>query len=116
VNVVFGGPGAARGSERLARAAFAAGHDVKQVELGSGLATVRYGAEVLSPLVPAGEGDYLVLFGADALDAARPLLRPGAVVIAPDAAGGAGSDDALLATLATHLDLPEEAWLAARRT
>lgn len=111
VNVVFVGAAAAEASELLARAAFRAGHDVKQVEVRAGLASVRFGEEVLSPLVPRGEADYLVALDAAEAEAARPLLREGGVSIGPGVAGG---EKALLAVLATHLDLPEEAWTGAR--
>ena len=110
VNVIFAGAGAAAASEVLARAAFRAGHDVKQAEVRADLASVRFGAEVLSPVVPHGEADYLVALDAVDVEAARPLLRASAVVIGPEAPGGR---EALLRILATHLDLPEEAWEAA---
>jgi indolepyruvate ferredoxin oxidoreductase beta subunit len=110
VNVVFAGPGAAAASRALAEAAFRAGHDVKQVEVRPGLATVRFGEEVLSPLVPRGEAGFLVALGQAEGEAARPVLREGGVVIGP----GDGRPEALLAALAAQLDLPEEAWEAAR--
>jgi indolepyruvate ferredoxin oxidoreductase beta subunit len=109
VNVVFVGPGAAPASELLARAAFVAGHDVKQAELGAALASVRFGAEVLSPLVPRGEADFAVVLDAAEAEAARALLREGGALL-----GAEGGADAQLAALAARLDLPEEAWRAAR--
>jgi indolepyruvate ferredoxin oxidoreductase beta subunit len=114
VNVVFAGPEAGAAALVLAQAAFHAGHDVKESQVGAGLASVRYGDEVLSPLVPRGEADFLVALDAAALEAARPLLREGGVVVGPPPAAGGEPAEALLAALASSLDLPEEAWAAAR--
>jgi indolepyruvate ferredoxin oxidoreductase beta subunit len=114
VNVIFAGPAAGASSRVLAEAAFRAGHDVKQAEIRAGLAGVRFGAEVLSPLVPRGEADYLVVLDDAELDAARPLLREGGAVLAPPLVAGDGPVDfALLGLLSGGLDLPEEAWHAA---
>ena len=70
-NVVFaglGGQGVLKASDILAEAAFEAGLAVKKSELhgmsqrgGSVKSDVRFGQEVLSPMVPPGEADYLVV-------------------------------------------------------
>jgi indolepyruvate ferredoxin oxidoreductase, beta subunit len=71
VNVVFagiGGQGVLKASDILADAAFAEGLDVKKAEVhgmsqrgGSVSSDVRFGKGVLSPMVPKGEADFLVV-------------------------------------------------------
>jgi indolepyruvate ferredoxin oxidoreductase, beta subunit len=131
INVVFaglGGQGVLKGSDILAEVAFAAGLDVKKSELhgmsqrgGSVTSDVRFGAEVLSPMVPAGEADYVVVLAAEEVENNRRHLKPGGVLIAPDAVDAAklphsrSLNIALLGTLSAHLDLPAEHWQAAIR-
>ena len=64
----LGGQGVIKASDIVADAAFRAGYDVKKAEVhgmsqrgGSVNTDVRFGPEVLSPLVPDGEVDVLVL-------------------------------------------------------
>ena len=85
VNLVgVGGQGILLAADVLARAAAEAGLDVKKTEIhgmsqrgGSVSSQVRFGARVLSPIVPDGETDVLVSF--DAVEAVRafPSVRPG---------------------------------------
>ena len=63
----LGGQGVLTASDILAEAAFAAGYDVKKSELhgmsqrgGSVTSDVRFGEAVLSPMVSAGEADFLL--------------------------------------------------------
>ncbi|HSD20862.1 MAG TPA: 2-oxoacid:acceptor oxidoreductase family protein, partial [Anaeromyxobacter sp.] len=84
VNVVFaglGGQGVIKASDILADAAFRAGRDVKKAEVhgmsqrgGSVTSDVRFGREVLSPMVPRGEADFLVVLSASEIPVTRPLL------------------------------------------
>ncbi len=128
VNVVFaglGGQGVIKASDILADAALRAGLDVKKAEVhgmsqrgGSVTSDVRFGAtpvdRVLSPMVPAGEADYLVVLAPSEIEVTRAMLRPGGVLLAPDLI----PDDqlpnkrslnvALLGALSSHLDLPAE--------
>jgi len=131
VNLVFaglGGQGVLRASDIAAEAALRHGHDVKKSELhgmsqrgGFVTSDVRYGGEVLSPMVPSGQADFLVVLAADQLEAARPMLRAGGVLILPDAVDSAALSDkrslnvALLGALSAHLDIPEADWIAAVR-
>ena len=131
INVVFaglGGQGVLKGSDILAEAAFAAGYDVKKSELhgmsqrgGSVSSDVRFGSEVLSPMVPAGEADYVVVLAPEEVEGNRRHLRPGGVLIAPDAVDAAALPHsrslniALLGVLSAHLDVPEDHLLAAMR-
>jgi indolepyruvate ferredoxin oxidoreductase beta subunit len=71
VNVVFagiGGQGVLKASDILADTAFASGIVVKKAEVhgmsqrgGSVSSDVRFGEGVLSPMVPKGESDFLVV-------------------------------------------------------
>ncbi|MDQ1258093.1 MAG: indolepyruvate ferredoxin oxidoreductase, beta subunit [Candidatus Hydrogenedentes bacterium] len=94
VNVVIaglGGQGVIKASDILADAAFVAGLDVKKSEIhgmsqrgGSVTSDVRFGECVLSPMVPAGEADCLLVLDPGQVDHNRPLLRPDGVLIAPE--------------------------------
>jgi indolepyruvate ferredoxin oxidoreductase beta subunit len=129
VNVVvagLGGQGAIKASDILADAAFRAGFDVKKAEIhgmsqrgGSVTSDVRYGPEVLSPMIPRGEADFLVVLAESEVEVNRPNLRPGGVLIPPTAVDEATLTNkrslnvALLGCLAARLDLADEHWLAA---
>ena len=129
VNVVvagLGGQGAIKASDILADAAFRAGHDVKKAEIhgmsqrgGSVTSDVRYGPEVLSPMIPRGEADFLVVLAPSEIEVNRPNLKAGGVLIPPDAVDEARLQNkkslnvALLGALAARLDFPEACWLEA---
>lgn len=130
-NVVFaglGGQGVLKASDILAEAAFAAGLDVKKSEIhgmsqrgGSVTSDVRFGTDVLSPMVPAGEADYVVVLAPEEVENNRRHLKPGGLLIAPDAVNPAtlphskSLNVALLGVLSAHLEVPQEHWLAAVR-
>ena len=72
----LGGQGVLKASDIVADAAFRAGLDVKKSEIhgmsqrgGSVSSDVRFGGEVLSPMVPPGEADFLVLLDAGQIGA-----------------------------------------------
>jgi indolepyruvate ferredoxin oxidoreductase, beta subunit len=131
VNVVvagLGGQGVIKASDILADAAFRAGHDVKKAEVhgmsqrgGSVTSDVRFGPEVLSPMVPPGEADFLIVLAPSEIAVTRPQLREGGLLIPPDALDEGllpnrrSLNVALLGILSRRLDLPEEHWLAALR-
>jgi indolepyruvate ferredoxin oxidoreductase, beta subunit len=128
-NVVLaglGGQGVIKASDILADAALRAGLDVKKAEIhgmsqrgGSVTSDIRFGRaaadRVLSPMVPRGEADFLVVLAASEVEVNRALLRPGGVLIAPDLvpegdlANKRSLNVALLGALSHHLDLPVEA-------
>jgi len=128
-NVIFaglGGQGVLKAADIVADTAFRAGLDVKKSEVhgmsqrgGSVQSDVRFGPKVESPMVPLAEGDFLVVLAPEGLDAARPYLRPGGVLIGPDRIcedrlpNRRSLNIALLGVLSGLLDLPEEAWRAA---
>ena len=87
VNVIIaglGGQGAIKASDILADAAFRAGLDVKKAEIhgmsqrgGSVSSDVRFGDEVLSPMIPRGEADFVLVLAPSEVEVVRPLLRAG---------------------------------------
>jgi indolepyruvate ferredoxin oxidoreductase, beta subunit len=129
VNVVLaglGGQGVLKAADILADAAVRAGLDVKKAEVhgmsqrgGSVTSDVRFGARVLSPMVPRGEADFLLVLAPSEVEVTRPLLRPGGVLLPPtvvpaDELPNAKSlNVALLGALSHHLPLPEAAFLDA---
>lgn len=93
-NVVFaglGGQGVLKVSDMLADAAFRSGLDVKKSELhgmsqrgGSVSSDVRFGQRVLSPMIPEGEADFLVVLEGSQVEVNSHLLRANGVLITPD--------------------------------
>lgn len=142
-NVVFaglGGQGVLKASDILSDAAFLAGCDVKKSEVhgmsqrgGSVTSDVRFGAEVLSPMVPVGEADVLVATDGTQVAPARHYLREGGVLIAPEMLLKEGQDlddlerdettplkrrtmnVGLLGVLSVHLNLGAADWREALR-
>ena len=122
----LGGQGVLKGTDILADVALRAGYDVKKSEIkgmsqrgGSVTGDVRYGTEVFSPMVPAGEADYLLVLESTQVEPNRHVLRTGGVLITPDAVkpeflpNRKSLNVALLGVLSAHLPMPEETWLAA---
>jgi indolepyruvate ferredoxin oxidoreductase beta subunit len=130
-NVVIGGlggQGVLRASDILADVVLRAGYDVKKSELhgmsqrgGSVSCDVRFGAVVHSPMVPAGEADYLLVLTADQVEPNRHVVRSGGIIILPDQVDSAkllnrkSLNVALLGLLSSYLPLPEELWMATIR-
>ena len=129
VNVVFaglGGQGVIKASDVLADAAFRAGHDVKKAEIhgmsqrgGSVTSDVRFGEAVHSPMIPAGEADFLVVLAPTQVENNLHVLRRGGVLFPPDLVpedqlrNKRSLNVALLGALSVHLDLADEHWRAA---
>ena len=124
----LGGQGVLRASDILADAALRAGYDVKKSELhgmsqrgGSVSSDVRFGEHVFSPMVPAGEADFLLLLAADQLEPNRHVLRePGRLILPTEIDANMllnrkSLNVALLGVLSRELSLTEEHWLAAIR-
>ena len=120
----LGGQGVIRASDILAEAAFRAGLAVKKSELhgmsqrgGSVSSDVRFGKEVWSPMIPAGESDYLVICSSDQVENNLPALKKDGVLIRPESidesllANKKSLNIALLGTLSAHLEIPEAVWL-----
>ena len=131
VNVVvagLGGQGVLTASGILADAAFRAGLEVKKSEIhgmsqrgGSVSSDVRFGPRVFSPMVPAGEADFLVVLAHSQVEVAQPVLKAGGILIHPGLVDEArlahrrSLNVALLGALARHLDLADNVWHAAIR-
>jgi indolepyruvate ferredoxin oxidoreductase beta subunit len=124
----LGGQGVLRGTDILADVALRAGLDVKKSELkgmsqrgGSVTGDVRFGDRVFSPMVPAGEADFLLVLEPTQVEPNRHMLRPGGVLITPDAVQAdqlpnkKALNVALLGALSAHLPMSEDLWLAALR-
>ncbi len=122
----LGGQGVLKGTDILADVALRAGYDVKKSEIkgmsqrgGSVIGEVRFGEQVFSPMVPAGEADYLLVLEPTQVAPNRHLLRPNGVLITPDAVKAEDLPHkrtlnvALLGALSARLPMPEELWLAA---
>ncbi|MBI5384417.1 MAG: indolepyruvate oxidoreductase subunit beta [Verrucomicrobia bacterium] len=124
----LGGQGVLRSSDILADAAVRAGFDVKKSELhgmsqrgGSVSSDIRFGERVFSPMVPAGEADFLLILTADQVEPNRHVLREGGKLILPDLIDAnklfnrKSVNVALLGVLSRDLPISEEHWLAAIR-
>jgi indolepyruvate ferredoxin oxidoreductase beta subunit len=124
----LGGQGVLKASDILADVAVRAGFDVKKSEIkgmsqrgGSVSSDVRFGDAVLSPMVPPGEADFLLVLEPTQVEPHRHFLRPDGVLITPDAVNlekltnKKSLNVALLGALSAHLPLPEAEWLKALR-
>ena len=125
-NVVIaglGGQGVIKAAGIIADTAYRAGLDVKQSELhgmsqrgGSVSSDIRFGSAVLSPMVPAGGADYLVVAAPDQVEVNRPQLRSGGVLIAPSDVdekqlpNKKSLNIALLGVLSRQLPIAESHW------
>ncbi len=126
-NVVIaglGGQGVLKASDILAEVAFRAGLDTKKSEIhgmsqrgGSVNSDVRFGSNVLSPMIPSGRADFLVVLDGDQVDVNRHMLREGGVLIDPDKidvnalANRRSLNVAMLGILSNHLQIDLEIWL-----
>lgn len=127
INVVIaglGGQGILRASDILADAAFRAGRSVKKAEVhgmsqrgGSVHSDVRFagnaGGEVLSPMVPAGEADFLVVLDETQVETNRSALAGDGELLTVALLAGAelpharSVNVAMLGCLSRRLDLDE---------
>lgn len=129
VNVVIaglGGQGVLKASDILADAAFRAGFDVKKAEVhgmsqrgGSVNSDVRFGRQVMSPMIPDGEVDYLLVLADDQVENNRHRLREGGALVEPSRipAGAVANPKTLntvfLGILSQYLELDESNWMEA---
>jgi indolepyruvate ferredoxin oxidoreductase beta subunit len=124
----LGGQGVITASDILADVAFRAGLDVKKAEIhgmsqrgGSVTSDVRFGPEVHSPMVSRGEADFLLVLSPSEVEVARPMLRPGGLLITTGTIDETRLTNkrtlnvALLGVLSARLGLDQAHWLAALR-
>ena len=122
----LGGHGVLKASDIVAEAALRVGRDVKKSEIhgmsqrgGSVTSDVRFGREVLSPMVPPGEADYLVVLAEDQVAPNEAQLRNAGVLIHPGMLEGVRISNkrttnvALLGVLSAWLDIPPAVWIEA---
>jgi indolepyruvate ferredoxin oxidoreductase, beta subunit len=120
----LGGQGVLAGTDILAQVALRSGYDVKKSELkgmsqrgGSVSGDVRFGDEVLSPMVPPGEADFLLVLESTQVEPNRYMLREGGVLITPSAIDDCvlpnkkALNVALLGALSAHLPMDQSDWL-----
>ncbi len=124
----LGGQGVLKGTDILAMTALHAGYDIKKSEIkgmsqrgGSVTGDVRFGPQVFSPMVSTGEADYLLVLEPTQVTPNQHMLRPGGVLITPDAVNVDNLPNkkalnvALLGVLSAHLPFPEKVWLRCLR-
>ncbi len=131
-NVVIaglGGQGVLTAADVLSTVAFRAGLDVKKSEVhgmsqrgGSVQSDIRFGDAVLSPMVPPGEADALVVLAPEWIGASRGRLKPHGALVEPAVLGegaaerfGRGLNIALLGALSVYLPFTEAQWYDAMR-
>ncbi len=129
-NVVIaglGGQGVLKASDIFAEAVYYSGLDVKKSEIhgmsqrgGSVCSDVRFGKEVLSPMIPTGEADYLVVLSRDQVDNNLYQLKEEGILISPDdieeeeLKNKRSLNVALLGLLSTYLkEIDENLWMKA---
>jgi indolepyruvate ferredoxin oxidoreductase beta subunit len=130
-NILFaglGGQGVLLASDIAADAAFRAGFDVKKSEIhgmsqrgGSVTSDLRFGDRVDSPMIPAGEADFLVVLAPDQIAVNRWQLRAGGTIIKPSMINAQLLESkksiniALLGILSMKTGIPQQSWLDAIR-
>ena len=122
----LGGQGVLKVTDILGEAVFRAGYDVKKSEVhgmsqrgGSVSSEVRYGSEVASPMVPAGEADVLAVLDASQVDVAKPVLKADGVLITPEdlpldkLQNPKALNTMMLGAISKYVDIPVETLLEA---
>jgi len=119
----LGGMGILKSSEVLAEVLFQAGYDVKKAEVhgmsqrgGSVTSDIRFGRHILSPMIPDGETDLLLILAPEEIEMHKAALRPGGVLIDARSFETVALPNrkslniAMLGALSRHLDIPVESW------
>lgn len=128
-NVLFagiGGQGIILASDLLSEMAFRCGFDVKKSEIhgmsqrgGSVSGDVRFGKKVYSPMIPAGEADYLVVLSEDQVEVCKNMVNENTVILTPAILGdfdpGKSLNVAMLGALNAGLKLDKEVWFGLLR-
>ena len=128
-NVLFagiGGQGIILASDLLSEMAFRCGFDVKKSEIhgmsqrgGSVSGDVRFGKKVYSPMIPAGEADYLVVLSEDQVEVCKNMVDENTVILTPAILGdfdpGKSLNVAMLGALNAGLKLDKEIWFGLLR-
>jgi indolepyruvate ferredoxin oxidoreductase beta subunit len=125
-NVVFsglGGQGVLKAADILAEAAFLAGYDIKKAEVhgmsqrgGFVMCDVRFGERVLSPMVPPGAADILVVLDDSQLESSRGRLKQNGVALLASSINlqalptKRALNVAMIGQLSAHLTIDEGVW------
>ena len=123
----LGGQGVLKASDIVAEAVFAAGFDVKKSEVhgmsqrgGSVSSEVRFGSDVASPMIPAGESDFLLVLEDTQIAVNRAKLKAdGTLITLADVDAGKLENPktiniAMLGVLSASLpQIPENCWIDA---
>ena len=122
----LGGQGVLKVTDILAEAVFRAGYDVKKSEVhgmsqrgGSVSSEVRYGDEVASPMVPAGEADVLAVLDSTQVVVTRSVLKTDGVLITPEdlplekLQNPKALNTMMLGAISKHSEIPVETLLEA---
>lgn len=131
INVKFaglGGQGILTCTDILGRVVFDLGNDVKKAEVhgmsqrgGSITSDLRYGEKVLSPMISAGQADFLIVLGEDQIDPNLHFMHAEGILVKPsdfDAdklTNKRTLNVALLGALSKHMDFSVEQWMTAIR-
>ena len=129
MNVKFaglGGQGILTCTDILGRVVFDMGFDVKKAEVhgmsqrgGAITSDLRYGDTVLSPMIPTGDADFLIVLGNDQIATNEYQLKEGGVLITPEdfpadqLTNKRTLNVALLGALSKHMDFSKEQWIEA---
>jgi len=131
VNVKFaglGGQGILTCTDILGRVVFDMGSDVKKTEVhgmsqrgGAITSDLRSGKKVLSPMIPVGSADYLIVLGEDQIDITKHHLKDGGMIVKPSDFDAEKLENkrtlnvALLGALSKHMDFSVDQWMDAIR-
>ena len=121
----LGGMGVLKAALILGEVMFEEGFDVKKAEVhgmsqrgGSVASDVRFGKEVVSPIIPENETDYLVSLEPEWSDVYKATLAKDGVVVSPSDIDAEklpskkALNVAMLGVLSKYFDIPEARWLA----
>jgi indolepyruvate ferredoxin oxidoreductase beta subunit len=124
----IGGMGALKAALILGEVMFAEGLDVKKAEVhgmsqrgGSVASDVRFGKEVVSPIIPEKSLDFLVSLEPEWSDVHKVSLAENGVVISPadidieKLANKKALNVALMGVLSKYFDVPESRWFEVLR-
>ena len=130
-NVKFaglGGQGILTCTDILGRVVFDLGHDVKKAEVhgmsqrgGAITSDLRFGEKVMSPMIPVGEADFLVVLGEDQIEPNQHHLKAGGILVKPSDFDAEKLENkrtlniALLGALSRHMGFSVDQWLGAVR-
>lgn len=129
INVKFaglGGQGILTCTDILGRVVFDMGNDVKKAEVhgmsqrgGAITSDLRYGEKVLSPMIPVGAADFLIVLGEDQVEVTKHHLKEDGILVKPSDFDIANLGNkralnvALLGALSKHMDFSVEQWFDA---